>query len=194
MLDVLKLGSADSEKLKKTTVEAFETINTTAKGLSTFVESYKKFTAIPQPVIQSFSAKELIEQVTNLHVQQATGKNIHIQTVASEDIILYADKNLIMQVLVNILKNAIEATDENGGIQINFSQQHDGKFVIDLANTGQTISKDILPFIFMPFFTTKENGNGIGLSVSRYIMRLHGGNLLHSVSGEGMTVFSMVFG
>ena len=98
-----------------------------------------------------------------------------------------------MQVLVNVLKNAIEAANENGEIQISFTQQHGGKTVIDIANTGKPIPQDVVPFIFIPFFTTKEKGSGIGLSVSRYIMRLHGGNLLHSVSAKGMTVFSMVF-
>ena len=194
MLSVLQSSPADRENLRKTTVEAFETINTTAKGLSTFVESYRKFTAIPQPVMKQFSARELLVRAVNLHTQPATEKNIRIQMVSQDDSSLYADKNLIMQVLVNILKNAIEAANENGEIQINFTQQHNGKTVIDIANTGTPIAKDILPFIFIPFFTTKESGSGIGLSVSRYIMRLHGGNLLHSVSAKGMTVFSLVFG
>jgi nitrogen fixation/metabolism regulation signal transduction histidine kinase len=194
LLGVLRMDTADSENLRKTSMEAFETINTTAKGLSTFVESYRQFTAIPQPVVKSFSARELIEQVIHLHAQLAAGKNIRVQLVPQGDIILYADKNLIVQVLVNILKNAIEAANENSGIQINFTRQNSGKTVIDIANTGNPIPQDILPYIFIPFFTTKEGGSGIGLSVSRYIMRLHGGNLLHSVSAEGMTVFSMVFG
>jgi signal transduction histidine kinase len=106
---------------------------------------------------------------------------------------LNIDKSLIIQVLVNLLKNAIEAVNETGEIQIIVTAQRDRKTVIDISNTGQPIPKDVLPFIFTPFFTTKTNGSGIGLSVSRYIMRLHGGNLLHSVSREGKTVFSLVF-
>jgi len=194
LLGVLQPGFADSENLRKTTVEAFETINTTAKGLSTFVESYRKFTAIPPPAVKPFSVRELIEQVIHLHAPSAAGKNIRIAIVSQGNITLYADKNLMMQVLVNILKNAIEAANENGEIEICFMRRRDGKTVIDIANTGQLIPQDILPSIFIPFFTTKEGGSGIGLSVSRYIMRLHGGNLLHSVSAKGMTVFSMVFG
>jgi len=193
LLGVLRSNTEYGENLKKTTVEAFETIHATAQGLLTFVESYRKFSAIPQPVIKPFPARELVVQTVNLHAQQAAGKNISVQVISSDDFNLYADKNLIMQVLVNVLKNAIEATNENGEIQINFTQQSNGKTVIDIANTGQPISQDILPLIFIPFFTTKEKGSGIGLSVSRHIMRLHGGNLLHSVSADGMTVFSMVF-
>jgi len=179
--------------LRKTTVEAFETINNTAKGLSNFVESYRKFTAIPQPDVKPFPVRGLIEQAINLYTQAAIEKNVRIQMVSQDDVILCADQNLIMQVLVNIIKNAIEAVNENGEIQIGFMQQHDRKTVIDIANTGQPIPKDILPLIFIPFFTTKEGGSGIGLSVSRYIMRLHGGNLIHSASTKGMTVFSVVF-
>jgi signal transduction histidine kinase len=157
------------------------------------VESYRTFSAIPQPVSKPFPVRKWLVQASNLHVQQITEKNINVQALPSDDFNLYADKNLIMQVLVNLIKNAIEATNENGEIHINFARQPDGKTVIDIANTGQTIPKDVLPLIFIPFFTTKEKGSGIGLSVSRYIMRLHGGNLLHSFSANGMTVFSLVF-
>ena len=193
LLGVLRSNPEYGENLKKTTVEAFETIYTTAKGLLAFVESYRNFTAIPQPALQPFPAQELVEQAVNLHAQTTAEKNISIQVVSQGDISLHADKNLIMQVLVNIIKNAIEAANTNGAIHINLARRHDGKTVIDTANTGQPIPNDVLPFIFVPFFTTKEKGSGIGLSVSRYIMRLHGGNLLHSVSTDGMTVFSMVF-
>ena len=192
MLGILRSCPDDSENLRKTTTESFETIHTTAKGLSAFVESYRKFTAVPQPTLQTFQARELIVQAIHLHTQMAAEKNIRIRMISSGDTHLYADKNLIMQVLVNIIKNAIEAANENGEIQIDVTQRN-GKTVIDIANTGQPIPNDILPLIFIPFFTTKEGGCGIGLSVSRYIMQLHGGNLLHSVSAEGMTVFSMVF-
>ena len=193
MLSILRSGSTESEGMRKTTVEAFETIHSTAKGLSTFVESYRKFSAIPQPEIKPFPLNELVAQVVNLHAQSAADRNIRIQIVATDNLCLSADKNLIMQVLVNTLKNAIEAANEHGEIEIDFSQRQSGKIVISVANTGSPISKDIIPFIFTPFFTTKEGGTGIGLSVSRYIMRLHGGNLLHSVSPKGMTVFSLVF-
>ena len=192
MLTAVQSDTTDSEKLKKNTIEAFETINATAKGLSSFVESYRKFTAIPQPALKTFPVREL-ETVVNLHVQAAAEKNIDILTSFSGDFELHAEKSLIMQVLTNLLKNAIEAANENGDIHIGFMQQRDGKMVISVANTGELISKEILTLIFIPFFTTKERGSGVGLSVSRYIMRLHGGNLLHSVSAKGMTEFRMVF-
>ena len=186
-------ASSDGKDLQKNAIEAFETISTTAKGLSSFVESYRKFTAVPQPVKKPFPLRETLVQAVNLNTQAAAEKNISINIVPQDDLELYADKNLIMQVLLNLLKNAIEAANENGEIQINYHLNRNGKTVIDIINSGQLIPKDILPFIFIPFFTTKENGNGVGLSVSRYIMRLHGGNLQHSVSANKMTAFSMLF-
>ena len=193
MLGVLRSNPAYTEHLQKNLMEAFETINATANGLSTFVESYRKFTSIPQPVVNPFLVKELVAQTVNLHAHLAIERNIRMQTMPMVDIRLNVDRNLIMQALTNLLKNALEAVNDNGEIRIGFTKRQDGETVIEIANTGQPIPKDILPFIFVPFFTTREGGSGIGLSVSRYIMRLHGGNLFHSVSPDGLTVFSMVF-
>jgi nitrogen fixation/metabolism regulation signal transduction histidine kinase len=191
LLGVLRSAPSDSENMRKTTVEAFETINTTAKGLLTFVESYRKFTAIPQPVIQPFPVQELVTQAVNLHTPSATEKKITVHLISSGDFNLYADKNLVMQVLVNVFKNAIEATNENGEIHINLTQQHNGKAVIDFANTGQAIPQDILPFIFIPFFTTKENGTGLGLTVVFKVIKEHRGEIsVKSKEGEG-TVFTI---
>jgi C4-dicarboxylate-specific signal transduction histidine kinase len=101
----------------------------------------------------------------------------------------------MMQVLINLVKNAIEAVEPNNQerIVISAGKHEPEKFSLSIANTGKPIPADILPHIFIPFFTTKASGSGIGLSVSRYIMRLHSGKLQHSTSKDGMTVFSIVF-
>ncbi|MDR2086033.1 MAG: PAS domain-containing protein [Dysgonamonadaceae bacterium] len=178
-----------SEDLKQNTLEAFETIHTTASGLLSFVESYRKFTAIPQPEKREFDLKTLLDKLVKLHEPVCREKNIELTVDLSGTFIILADENLISQALINLLKNAIEAIETGGG-KIVFSA---GKQSIHVANSGKLIPADILPHIFVPFFTTKPSGSGVGLSVSRYIMRLHGGKLQHSVSKEGMTVFSMVF-
>ncbi|GHT53040.1 hypothetical protein AGMMS49982_14900 [Bacteroidia bacterium] len=97
--------------------------------------------------------------------------------------------------MINLLKNAIEAveSDNHGKITLTVSKQILDRISLHVANSGQPIPPEVLPHIFIPFFTTKASGSGIGLSVSRYIMRLHGGKLQYSRSKEGMTVFSMVF-
>ena len=190
-------GATDFEEWKKNTLEAFETIHTTASGLLSFVESYRKFTAIPAPKKQKFIINSLVDKVLKLHESVLAEKNIEVQTVFSESFIVYADENLISQVLINLFKNAIEAIDANeannaGKIIISGECIPNDKIYLNIANTGKPITADVLPHIFIPFYTTKPSGSGIGLSVSRYIMRLHSGKLHHFVSSDGMTVFQLV--
>ena len=112
---------------------------------------------------------------------------------AESSLIVNADESQITQVLVNLVKNAVEALDanKNGNIKIKVSHT-DNKTNIDVCNNGEPIPQEVIPNIFIPFFTTKNTGTGIGLSISRYIMRLHGGNLKHYAK-DGRTVFSMTF-
>ncbi len=183
-----------SDSLRKNTIEAFETIHSTARGLLSFVESYRKFTAVPKPEVHAFAIRHLLEKAVRLeeHVMVQRNISLKIETV-NEDATMTADEKLIFQVLVNLIKNAVEAIPETGGeLLLRYGYQPSGRSYIEVCNSGNPIPSDILPHIFIPFFTTKENGNGIGLSVSRYIVRLHGGKLLHSTSSEGMTVFTVV--
>lgn len=185
----------DEAELKTNTVEAFDTIHVTAKGLLAFVESYRRFTGVPKPVIKPFELRPLINKIVHLQEHLMEDKNIEAHIIAdTEDVTVFADENLTTQVLVNIVKNAIQALNstDNGQIYIHYSN-HEGYTYIDISNTGKPIPKEELSSIFIPFFTTKESGSGIGLSISRYIMRLHGGKLLHSLSPEGYTTFSLVF-
>jgi PAS domain S-box-containing protein len=184
----------DFNELKYNSLEAFETIHTTASGLQSFVESYRKFTSVPKPKKENFDFIALIEKVVKLHEQAIREKNIEIRLPAGEPVFAVADENLIRQVLTNLVKNAIEAieTTDNERIEISVHHHEMENITLDIANTGKPISSEILPHIFVPFFTTKPNGSGVGLSVSRYIMRLHGGKLLHFVSPKQMTVFQLV--
>jgi len=181
-------------ELRQNTLEAFDTINGTASGLLFFVESYRKFTSVPTPKKVNFDLSALVEKVVKLHEQSIREKNIEIRFLAGEPVFVVADENLIRQVLTNLVKNAGEAveTSDNKRIEISIHSQEAGNITLDIANTGKLIPPEVLPHIFVPFFTTKPDGSGIGLSVSRYIMRLHGGKLLHFVSPEQMTVFQLV--
>jgi len=192
-LHSMKEDNSSDEELRSNTIEAFETIHSTAKGLLSFVDSYRKFTAIPKPNIRSFEVRPLLEKILHLEEKCITEKNIQLELVESgEDTEWLADEKLITQVLVNLVKNAIEAIDNgNGKIRISIHHLPDGKVQLEVGNNGQPIPKEVLPQIFIPFFTTKESGTGIGLSISRYIMRLHGGKLTHSTSDEGWTVFTV---
>jgi nitrogen fixation/metabolism regulation signal transduction histidine kinase len=192
MLFLHKDPAASPEALRQNTLEAFETINSTASGLLSFVESYRKFTAVPKPKKQDFNLNALVDKVVKLHEAAIRQKQIELVVSLPGPVTLDADENLISQVLVNLVKNAIEAIEEDGERKITISADLE-RPGIHVANSGKPIPADVLPHIFVPFFTTKPSGSGVGLSVSRYIMRLHGGKLQHSVSKDGMTVFSLIF-
>lgn len=181
-----------SDNLRQNTVDALETISSTAKGLMVFVESYRKFTGVPKPQLEEFDLIPLIEKVVSLEsaMMQEKGISLELQC-AQSSLVVNADESQITQVLVNLVKNAVEALDINESIKIKISHT-DNKTNIDVCNNGKPIPQEVIPNIFIPFFTTKNTGTGIGLSISRYIMRLHGGNLKHHTK-EGWTVFSMIF-
>ncbi|WP_165024233.1 sensor histidine kinase [Dysgonomonas sp. ZJ279] len=183
-----------NESLRANTIDALETISSTAKGLASFVDSYRKFTGVSKPQFNQVELIPLLDRVIYLESSEIERKKIDIQIIShSRDYILNADESQITQILVNLIKNAIEAIGEREGGKILIKiTDTDHKIRIDISNNGEPIPHDITPHIFIPFFTTKETGTGIGLSVSRYIMRLHGGNLKHHTSDQ-WTVFSMVF-
>ncbi|MCL1942304.1 MAG: ATP-binding protein [Candidatus Azobacteroides sp.] len=182
------------EELRQNTIEAFETINRTAGELISFVQSYRKFTGIPTPEKSMIPLKRVLDHVLSLEKQQLDENNITIEIIP-ENISLSVNINeaQIIQVLVNLIKNAVEAMNnhDNGKIRIVVSEKN-GRVYVDVCNNGNPIPEDIVPNIFIPFFTTKDTGTGIGLSISRYIMRLHGGNLKYYTAND-WTVFSMIF-
>lgn len=181
--------------LVRNTIDALETINSTGKGLISFVESYRRFTGVPKPQITSIELVPLLQNILRLESPLLIEKNIEASINSNnEALTINADESQITQVLVNLVKNATESiqSDRGGIIKINVTQ-NEGKTCIDICNNGEPVPADVAPHIFIPFFTTKEGGSGIGLSVSRYIMRLHGGNLKHHTTPNGSTVFSMIF-
>ncbi|MDR1672598.1 MAG: GHKL domain-containing protein [Bacteroidales bacterium] len=187
------LRQEDSETLRSDTIEAFRTIYDTTGSLLHFVESYRKFTGVPQPQKRPVALQPLLQEIIRLQSSEIEQKGIRI-ALPKTDILLNADKEQITQALINILKNAIEAFPPDcRNAEINISAQHNnGRICIDVSNNGTPIPKDVAPHIFIPFFTTKASGSGIGLSLSRYIMRLHGGTLKHYTDNR-LTIFSMEF-
>lgn len=194
LYNVPQKGIEDNISLRNNTIEAFETINSTAKGLLSFVESYRKFTAVPRPEVRFIPLRPLLEKLIRLEESAIEQTHAELKMEALDnDILIKADENLLFQVLVNLTKNALEAIPaQNGRIRIRYGKQSPDKTFVEIANNGQPIPADVLPHIFIPFFTTKESGSGIGLSVSRYIMRLHGGKLTHTYTADGWTVFKVI--
>lgn len=178
--------------LKNDTIEALQTITSTAKGLISFVDSYRKFTGIPTPEVSEIEILPLIENILLLEIQSSQ-LDIEVKVNCPSRQMIIGDKSQVSQVLINLIKNAIEATQwsEDKKIVINVIDS-EKSIDLEVRNSGTPIPANIAPHIFIPFFTTKDGGSGIGLSISRYIMRLHGGNLKHHTHGQ-WTVFSMIF-
>ena len=175
-----------------------EVISTTGKSLISFVESYRKFTHIPTPEPSLFYVQKFAERMINLARHHNNFPNItiniHIEPV---DLIVYADEKLITQVVLNLLKNAMQAIGSeqpDGRIELNASCNPDESVIIEVSNNGPCIPPEEAEHIFVPFFTTKEGSSGIGLSISRQIMRLSGGSIaLKSNPAINKTSFILTF-
>ena len=186
--DTLLKFDGVSEDIKN----GLSTISQSSKGLIKFVESYRNLTRVAPPVRKAFYFRELAERVINLTKDQAlTSGAVCKYKEQSEDIILYADEGQITQILINLVKNAIQAEARNIKItaQITLSEQT----IITVFNDGTPISRESQDEIFVPFFTTKQEGTGIGLSLSRQIMRMHNGTLSLTRSDNKGTIFTLLF-
>ena len=186
--DTLLKFDGVSEDIKN----GLSTISQSSKGLIKFVESYRNLTRVAPPVRKAFYFRELAERVINLTKDQAlTSGAVCKYEEQSEDIILYADEGQITQILINLVKNAIQAEARNIKItaQITLSEQT----IITVFNDGTPISRESQDEIFVPFFTTKQEGTGIGLSLSRQIMRMHNGTLSLTRSDNKGTIFTLLF-
>ena len=168
------------------------TISQSSRGLIKFVDSYRNLTRVAPPVRKAIYFKDLAERVIGLTKEQALMSGASCTYIEkTDDIILYADEGQITQIMINLVKNAIQADARKVEItaEIN-SYEH---IIINVINDGTPISKESQEEIFIPFFTTKQEGTGIGLSLSRQIMRMHNGTLSLTRSDEKGTVFTLTF-
>lgn len=176
--------------------QALSTISRRSKGLLSFVEVYRDLTRIPLPNFQRVVVKDLLFEAKLMLLHKTKNANIDIQIETSpENISIMADPNLIEQVLINLLINAFHALENQENPQIILTSRFNKNehVIIEVADNGKGIRPDILDKIFMPFFTSKKEGSGIGLSLSRQIMHLHKGNIfVKSIQDKG-SVFTLVF-
>jgi two-component system, NtrC family, nitrogen regulation sensor histidine kinase NtrY len=183
-----------TEKTIHTTLQGLNVIMEQGKGLMSFVESYRKLTRVPEPDKKIFKVADLMSRIQILYGSLVKSDMIRMSIIIKEpELEIYADQNLISQVLINLLKNALEANENNpsGEIKIIAGVDANNHPEICIQDNGPGISEEKLEEIFVPFFTTRQNGSGIGLSISKQIMRMHGGNLkVRSVPGKE-TVFCL---
>lgn len=184
---LLTLGNVNEE-----VKNGLSTISQASKSLIRFVESYRNLTRIAPPVRKAFYLKDLVENVLKLTSEQALAEGVSCSFIEnSHDIILYADEGQITQIFINLIRNAIQA--EAGKIMISAEITPSEQTVINITNDGHPISKESQEEIFVPFYTTKQEGTGIGLSLSRQIMRMHNGSLVLTRSDSRGTIFTLVF-
>jgi len=175
---------------------AVQTIQKRSRGLIRFVQDFRNLTHIPKPKIVEVKAEEMLKEITTLLNTEITHNNINYKTkVEPATLTIMADKELIEQVLINLIKNAFQAFDEqtNRIVEVTATLSDKSRPVISVKDNGNGIDEEAIEKIFIPFFTTKKTGSGIGLSLSRQIMRKHQGTLsVKSKLDEG-TEFQMKF-
>ena len=192
-----------TKKIISDTIRGLGIIEEHGKGLIGFVDSYRSLTQLPKPEFTNVNIEEFFERITiliNSYLDSEGDKNetkpVITTAVTPADLTLMADDKLLAQVLINIVKNAVESFDKLNKVNeiaIDASRNDEGRVIITVNDNGPGMDAEILEKIFVPFFTTKESGSGIGLSLSRQIMRIHNGNITcDSTPGTGTTI-SMIF-
>ena len=187
--------------------QGLETIHKTGTELLAFVNNYRRFTHVPQPQPALFYVEPFLERMALL-----CNHEVEI-LVSPKDLLVYADESLLSHVVTNLLKNAVEAFKEKeredkqecrsedlqsaaskkGFIRLKAYANAQESIIIDVSNNAGLIPEDVASHIFIPFFTTKPEGSGIGLSLSRQIMRVSGGSLsLHQDKTQGITTFRII--
>lgn len=179
-----------SEDNYKIMLQAMETIHRRSEGLLIFIENYRKLTRLPQPVVHPFALKTLFVSLQQL---LASNNIVFTYSIYPEHLILNADKGMVEQVLINLLKNAHEACQnkENSKIDVKANKVGD-EIHISVSDNGQGILPEVIEKVFIPFYSTKTNGSGIGLSICQQIMIRHKGKLMVQ-SDDRETKFTMVF-
>lgn len=190
------LPSEVSQATIQATLRGLNVIREQGNGLMLFVESYRKLTRLPVPDKKMIRFDDLGNRIKVLYSSLENSERVKLSVSAQPaEMELFADENQISHVLINLVKNALEANEHNprGHIRLWAGYNAHQRPEIRISDNGPGIPSEILEQIFVPFFTTRENGSGIGLSLSRQIMRLHGGSLqVRSTPGKE-TVFSMMF-
>lgn len=182
-------GDNNDEKMLR---QGLETIHSTSDRLLHFVNSFRTVTRIPLPTKHPFGLIDLFNETAS--VIDFGSINFGID-VAPQDTMLYADRTQLSQVIVNLLKNAVEACRQKGGenmIELHSHIADDERIYIEVSNTGGMIPSEVVENIFTPFFTTKEDGSGIGLAVAKQIVRLHGGTLDLACNNDEKVTFLII--
>ena len=169
-----------------------ETISDSSKNLIGFVQTYRQLSGVAKPIRKALDLQELMDSVIGLNREfiASCGASC-VYRPEEEDLMIYADEGQISQILINLIKNALQAGARH--IDISARMGKDDEVIIQVANDGEPIPPSAQEQIFIPFYTTKKEGSGIGLSISRQIMRNHNGSIELICSDNDQTVFELCF-
>ena len=180
---------------------ALQTLSSRTQYLGDFITSFRKVSSLPSPQLAPAAIEDILQNIHLLHKQQLEQADVELTIDVQVKQLVMLDKAQIEQVLINLVKNAIEglagqnskANRATGKIQLTVGKNSTGQLFIEVADNGNGVSEQALDMIFVPFFTTKQKGSGIGLSLSKQIMINHGGDLIY-LSREQGACFRCIFG
>ena len=188
-----------SDEIIHEALTGLDYIEDRGKNLIDFVSKFRSLTKLPTPRFEEVSLAKLAESITLLKRDELSANGIMLKCISSvENMKLYCDRSLIEHVLLNLVNNASDAIISKNDnkeriIEIRWATGVDNHNVVSVMDNGIGIPDDQLENVFMPFFTTKEHGSGIGLSLSRQIMKLHGGTISVFSKPGIETIFSLIF-
>jgi len=190
---LLEREFADTAADKKPTVtqQVLQTIHRRSKGLLEFIQNYRKLSRIPKPEFSKVHIEELFSDLQKLH---ASPNIQYLFSCTPTNIQISADRTQLEQILINLIRNAEEACSETPTPQITITASSDQeKIIISVQDNGAGIIPEAKDKIFVPFFTTKTGGSGIGLTLCKQIMALHNGNIKVNSTPEKGSCFQLVF-
>ena len=176
--------------------EAVETVARRSDGLMNFVASYRKLTRLPSPQRESFSIRDLFDGLMRIMAARDDASNIAVTTrIMPESLMLQADRAMIEQILINLLQNASQANTSKATVEVSLGARLNrrGQIAIEVADNGPGIPAALVKRVFVPFFTTRRDGSGVGLALSRQIMIAHGGNISAGRAPAGGALITLNF-
>jgi nitrogen fixation/metabolism regulation signal transduction histidine kinase len=194
IINILEKNESLTDTQKKEILDGLHAIRKRSKGIAAFMESYRSLSKTPAPDFSYVPAAKMMDQVGKLMQNDFQKRNIRFSVfISPKDLKILCDEKLVEHVLINLIKNAVEALVRVNSPEIRLScvSMHD-RIQVTVQDNGPGIDSEITENIFVPFFTTKPEGTGIGLSLSRQIMNLHGGSIFVN-SEPGETIFTISF-